>query len=179
MSERKQYDFDKAAKLLGIYEQSIKHGSGPAQKIGTAAMEELRAMVEEHEKPEPKVVTPPAGPENSAIQQSDGSLDPIPPANTPRPRAQTLPDGALKAQELERRAQEGQPGARPDGTPGQPNAVDPQQRRDHFEANRNPEEDKKNPNLAEQRTPAQHREDFQRQMQEPRQPEGELPRREI
>lgn len=83
----KRIDFERAKLLLDIIATGQTHGA-VAQRLAGYANEELKQMVDFAEKEDqPKVVTPPAGPANSAVQNPDGTIRPLVP-----PRQQSSED---------------------------------------------------------------------------------------
>lgn len=81
----KSIDFERAKLLMDIVVSAGQHGP-MYQKLASEAGKELKAMIDDKERDERRpIVTPPGGPENSAWQNPDGSLEripPIPPDNT-------------------------------------------------------------------------------------------------
>lgn len=98
-----KYDFNRVGLLLHVVEKTS--GYPNLRDIGASAMDELNAMVKEATEAPPKVVTPAAGPADSAIENRDGSVTqqmPIP------PRADSPEERERKHQEAERRFREGE-----------------------------------------------------------------------
>lgn len=71
------YDYNKVAMLLHVIDVSRNYPK--LANITSAAMAELEEMANPKPKEEPKVVTPPAGPANAAVQNPDGTLAPVKP----------------------------------------------------------------------------------------------------
>lgn len=69
-------DFERAKLLMDIVVSAGQHGP-MYQKLASEAGKELKAMVDEISKNEkaPRIVTPPEGPENSAIEHPDGTIE--------------------------------------------------------------------------------------------------------
>lgn len=71
-------NFERAKLLMDIVVSAGQHGP-MYQKLASEAGKELKAMIDDTEKRD-RVVTPPEGPENSAIEKADGSIERLAPA---------------------------------------------------------------------------------------------------